>query len=1099
VRITIPRFGTLQQFVNWWQKLLKEDAIKKDPQILTSIAAHAKIKPWLDKFSKALEQMEGDPSTAEVAQQLLTLSGSKDLVIAEEVLRKYREQAKRETMALPSEDKQLPAFGRYQIKRKIAEGGFGAVYEAYDPQLDRTVALKLLKLRTELEIEQFEKEAKLAASLRHPNIISVHELGVLDGQPYFTMDFIEGKTVRDLLYEKGRIPVQEAFRIAAVVADALAFAHSSGIVHRDMKPENVFTDKQGRIYVGDFGIAKQVTDAGGQVTSSRVVGTPHYMSPEQANGENLDARSDIWAVGVMLYELLCGTCPFVGRAVVDIFKKIWFAEPISLRKLNQRVGRDANTIVAKCLEKEPDRRYASAAELKDDIERYLRGEPIHARPIGALEKSWRRIRRNKAASFGIAAALVAVIAVVIVLLLQKAAKEAEQKANRDKATRVFEDAKDAFKGENYEKALELVSRSLALHSDDLEAQELKEKCSQNLEDIKKARDAVTRGIGETDPDKAVALIGSALSVMKDDWYAQQQYGLALERCGRTDEALEAFRKAAKLALLQNNSDGRIESLYRVALIFWNKQEHEEGERVARKVEQLTGERKTVATLTLKAMIAARNNKDKEALELAQEAFEMDKSNVVVLFTKANALSYLGLDKEAIEAYSRCIWEFDRKRNVAWLVWCYNNRGNARSSIRDYDGAIADYTETIRLRPTHAHAYINRGNAKKGKGNYEGAIADYDQAIRLDPNNAGAFFNRGSTKASVGDYDGAVADYSQALRLRPDDAGAFCLRGNAKRNSGDLDGAIEDYARAIQVDPKCSDAYYQRGRLKARRGDLNGAMDDYTEAIKANPKHEKAYFSRGNIRDDLGDINGAIADYTETIKLNPKHAGAFNNRGNARFSQRNFDGAISDFSQAIRINPGMSAAYNNRGLAFARKGDFDRALSDYNKALQLNPNDPAALSNRAMARVEKKDFAGAIADLTAVVRLEPNNYTAYNNRGSSKAESGDPDGTIADYTRAIQLNPNYTGAYCNRANTRRSKGDFDGALADAAKALEITPNYWRGWFSMTMAYSEKRDKMRCLETLRRAINANPKVRSWAVSDEVFEWLRDDPEFQRLTSE
>jgi tetratricopeptide (TPR) repeat protein len=1098
VKITIPKFHSLEEFVEWWQKLLEEDAVKKNPQILTTLAVRAEIKPWLEKFSRLLQQMDGGPSTAEIAQQLLTLSNPQDKVIAEAMLRKYRDQAGRETMEIPPQTP-LPTFGRYEIKRKIDEGGFGAVYEAYDPQLDRTVALKLLKLRTELEIEQFENEARLVAGLRHPNIISVHELGVLGKQPYFSMDFIEGKTLRDLLNEKGRIPVEEAFRIAAEVADALAYAHSHGIIHRDMKLENVFVDTQDRIYVGDFGIAKEVKGATGQVTSSRVVGTPHYMSPEQANGRKLDARSDIWALGVMLYEMLCGTCPFVGRSTVDIFKKIWFAEPVSLRKLNQRVDRDANTIVAKCLEKEPDRRYGSAAELKKDIERYQRGEPIHARPIGIFEKSLRRIRHNKAATFGIGAALAGLIVVITILLLQKTAREAEKKANMEKAAGMLAEAHSAYDNRKYEKALEFVSRSLTLQPASGTARNLKEQCIARLEDVKQANDAIARGVGEVDPDRAVTLIKSALEVMKDDWYARQQFGLALERSGRTDEALEAFREAAKLALLQDNTDGRAASLYRIALIFWNRQDYEEGDRTAREVEQLAGGRRTVATITLRAMMAARDDNYKQALELAQEAFEMDRNNVVVLFTKANALSLLGREKEAIEAYSRCIWDFDRKHNIAWLAWCHNNRGNARSSIRDYEGAIADYTKTLELRPTHAVAYNNRGNAKKGKEDYKGALEDYARAIQLDPSYAGAYFNRGSTNALMGNYDSAIADYSRALRLRPNDAGAFCLRGTAKQKSGDFDGAMQDYCKAIQVDSKCSDAYYRRGKLKARRGDPGGAVDDYTEAIKANPGHEKAYFSRGNIRDDHGDINGAIADYTEAIKLNPKHSGAFNNRGNCRFNQGNFDGAITDFSRAIQANPGMASAYNNRGLSFARKGNFDAAMSDYDEALRLNPNDPAALANRAMARVEKKDLAGAIADYTNVVRLEPGNYTAYNNRGSAKAESGDMEGAVADYTKAIELNSDYTGAYCNRANTRRTKGDLDGAMSDAAKALEITPGYWRAWFSMATIYSVKKDKMRCLETLRRALRANPNVKRWATTDELFKWLWEDPEFIRLTSD
>ncbi len=1096
MKLSIPKFDSLEEFITWCQRPEVRTGVEKYPNALSRIASHPEVTPWLAEFTETMQGIQPEGLSPAESLRMLVIPAPRETAYLAEVI-KLSKGAVIETAEIEPVDT-LPTFGRYRIKRKIAEGGFGAVYEVYDPQLDRIVALKLLKLRTEVEREQFEKEAKLVARLRHPNIIAVHELGVLDRQPYFTMDFIDGKTLRDLLHEKGRLPVREAFRIAATAADALAYAHSNGIVHRDMKPENVFMDTEDRIYVGDFGIAKQVKDARGQVTSSRVVGTPHYMSPEQANGELFDQRSDVWALGIVLYEMLCGICPFEGRAVVNIFKKIWLSDPTPPRKLNSRVSPDANTIVLKCLEKEPDRRYASATELKADIERYLHGDPIEARPIGVIEKLWRRTKRNKIASLGIAAILTAVVVVVLILWSHSAARETELRTRRADAARMLDEARTAFTNHEYEKALELVSKSLTLHSEREEARELKEECARRMEDVKKATDSLVRGVGEIDPARALELIQSTLAILEDDWYAHQQHGLALERCGRVDDALAAFQKAADLAKRQENTANRIESLYRSAIAYWNRQEFESAHRVTEEVKQLAGNRKTVATLTLKAVDEGSDKRYEESLRHAQEAFELDKSNTIALFYKAFALSGLGRHKEAVETYSRCIWEFDRTRNAAWLTWSYNNRGSDRVEIRDFAGAIEDYTQAIQLNPKHIFAFNNRGNVKSDTGDYDGAIEDYNEALRLDPKFAGAYSNRANARLKKGDYDGAISDHNSVLQLRPGDVQALCRRADVKRVKGDYDGAMSDYAKTLQINPNYAAAFHGRALTRRDKGDDSGAMADFNETLRLNPNYASAYFHRASIKAKKGDLDGALADYDEAIRLDPRFPAAYGNRANAKCDKGDLKGALADYNEALRQNPNFPDAYNNRGLLKATVGDHKGALSDYNRAIKLRPNDPESYFNRALLSMNRRNLNATIADYTRVLQLRPDDFVAYGNRGTAKAQSGDTDGAIADFTKALQLNPTYVMALCNRAISRREKGDYGDSVEDARKAARLMPGDSRPLALIAEAYSCKRDKERCLDALRGMLRLDPRMKQWIAANKLFEWLRDDPEFKALTT-
>src|SRR6059058_811188 len=307
----------------------------------------------------------------------------------------------------------LGELGDYELVEEVGRGGQGVVFRARQKSLNRTVALKVISLgqwASKAHVKRFRREAEAAGSLDHPSIVPIYEVGERDGSCYFSMQFVEGGQLDEVL-KRTPMSIRHGAELIAKLARTVQYAHQHGILHRDIKPGNILLDQQGEPHLTDFGLARLVETESTITRTMEVLGTPSYMAPEQAVGNNaqLTSATDVYGLGAVFYQLLTGHPPFAGGTTYETIRLVLDTEPRQPRLWSPKVDRDLSTICLKCLEKDPKRRYSSALALAEDLERWLKHEPILARRTGLITRGRKWVRRNPTSAL-LAASLVALAA-----------------------------------------------------------------------------------------------------------------------------------------------------------------------------------------------------------------------------------------------------------------------------------------------------------------------------------------------------------------------------------------------------------------------------------------------------------------------------------------------------------------------------------------------------------------------------------------------------------------------------------------------------------------------------------------------------------------
>lgn len=696
----------------------------------------------------------------------------------------------------------VPVLPHYEVVELLGQGGMGRVFKARDQRLRRMVALKFIRGDDPELVRRFLIEAQAQARIEHPNVCKVYEVGEVAGQPWIAMQFVAG---RSLAEEGKRLTREEKAVVVATVAEAVHAAHRLGIVHRDLKPANVMLERgdDGRAvpYVLDFGLAQDVE---GDSTSKTglVVGTPAYMAPEQARGDRqrIDRRTDVYSLGATLYALLTGAPPFEAAGTFELLEKVIHQEPVPPRRLDASIPADLETIVLKCLEKEPGRRYDSARALAEDLQRYLAGEPIAARPASLTERAWKRARKHKALVATAAVALVAVgIQTALVLDARRTAALRQRVAQQfgQDAERVDWILRTAYQLPLHEPRQERAMARAILSELERRMGELGEVAAGPghyalgrghlaLRAHAEAREHLEQAwsLGERSPEVAHAL-GTALGALYlEELRAAERLEHPALREQRRQQAVETLREPALRYLRAGASPSGVAPDYAEALVAAYEGRWDRAETLAaRALEKLPWLHEAIVLRGDAALGRARTGRERGDYAGALESI----ASAAARYREAAAI---GRSDPAVY----------QKECAAWGEAVYVRNDQQQDPSEPYRKALAACGDAITADPASAEAHDNLAYAHWQWGQHLLASgADPRQALEL-----------------------AIAASAQAQKLRPEWAApyntmgiAYGYLGRAVARRGEdplplIDKAIENIRAALARDPNFAYAYATLG-------------------------------------------------------------------------------------------------------------------------------------------------------------------------------------------------------------------------------------------------------------------------------------------------
>jgi serine/threonine protein kinase/Tfp pilus assembly protein PilF len=707
--------------------------------------------------------------------------------------------------------KMLGGFGDYELLEEIGRGAQGVVYRARQKSLNRTIALKVIGLgqwATEAHLKRFRLEAEAAARLDHPCIVPIHEVGERDGHCYFSMNFVEGGQL-DEVVGREPLPIRRAVELIAKLARAVHYAHEHGILHRDIKPGNILLDQKGEPHLTDFGLARLVETESTVTRTKEVLGTPRYMAPEQAVGETrkLTSATDVYGLGAVLYQLLTGQPPFAGGTTYETVKLLLETEPRQPRLLNPKVDRDLSAICLKCLEKDPRRRYSSALALAEDLEHWLKHEPIHAKRSGFFTHTRKWVRRNPSTS------------VLVTLLLALAVGLSVTVWNRQPAV--------------------LIPKSIAvLPFENLSRDPANAYFADGIQE-----EILTRLASIADL-KVISRTSTQRYQSKPRNLAQiaKQLGVANILEGSVQKAGDQVRVSVQLINAQTDSHLWAETFDR-KLIDIFEVESEIAKRIAESLEaKLTGREKQALavkpTNNLEAYDAylrglafdARPTSDAlvEAAGFYERAVHLDPNFALAWarLSRADAHLYIVGRLEATsarrDAAKRALENAQKLEpnspETLLALGYYQNW-----VLRDSGDAKTAFGRAGKMSPGNSEIPWALGRVTFREGRWDESIAYFEQALALDPRNLELLTNSAEAYAMLRQFPAALKLYDRVLDITPNDLDVTAAKASIYQAQGNLQEAAKLLSEVTWQTPYSDTFVTKIGQLRLER--------NYGEAIR----------------------------------------------------------------------------------------------------------------------------------------------------------------------------------------------------------------------------------------------------------------------------
>jgi eukaryotic-like serine/threonine-protein kinase len=803
---------------------------------------------------------------------------------------------------------------RYEILRVLGEGGMGAVYQARDKELDRLIALKVI--RPELAgnpaiLQRFKQELILARHITHKNVVRIYDLGEADGIKFITMEYVDGEDLRSLLKHHGKFSPGEAVRIVEQVCRALEAAHAEGVIHRDLKPQNVMRDGQGRIVVMDFGLARSLEEPGMTQTGA-LVGTLEYMSPEQALGATLDQRSDLFAVGLIFFELLTGRVPYKADTALASLMKRTQERAVPASDIDNSVPKSLSVIVSRCLERDPAHRYQNAHDLLQHLETWESHPGISAGSFSQMAASpSRSVQISLTMPQRRGWILIAAVAVIgLVLAIPTTRNLIFHTAPKSETTNPG--VPDLAKGKY---VAVLPFRVLGdEHSLRYVADGLGEALSAKLFQLQEVHVASSSAV-----EKAAA---QDLPLAK----LARLLGVNLVLQGTVQGSADRLRVTLDLEDVSSGSRVWSQEFSGVSQDLLTMEDRVYGELVGAlslkpTTEEMarTGSHPTENITAYDSYLQGRNamhgNRNVQSLQAAMRFFEN------ALHNDPNfALAYAGLADADLAMYKE-------SKDTLWT-----------------QKAVLAAQQGERLNPNLAEVHLSLGSVYSASGRTAEAVEQLKRALTLAPNSDEAYRRLGDAYKASGQKGESLSAYQSAVTANPYYWYNHNTLGGAYFQFGETDKALQEFHKVAELAPENSTGYINTGAVYFRQGKWADAIPAFQKALEIQPDSD-TYSNLGTAYYFLKRYDESIKMFEKAVEMSPKNeqlmgnlADAYRSSGQTQQASATYDKAIGLAYQTLQVNPRSAETMGDLALYYAKKGDSAHATQYIRQARTIQPSD-----------------------------------------------------------------------------------------------------------------------------------------------------------------